>query len=187
LFAFAQQYPLIAAAQTLVDTAAMARDDRQTPLGADKAAAVDAIMPALQALVGVAAQSVTEVEDRVTLPQLRVLVLIASRGSMNLNALAHAMGVHPSNASRSCDRLVAAGLLRRTESPLDRRSLALGLTEQGQQLIDDLVERRREAIAAVLVRVPASRRRGLVNAMLTFGNAAGESPAGSAWRLGWHR
>jgi DNA-binding MarR family transcriptional regulator len=178
---------LIADAQTLVDTAAMAPDDRQTPLGAHEAAEVDAIMPALQTLVGVAAQSVTEVEDQVTLPQLRVLVLIASRGSMNLNALAHAMGVHPSNASRSCDRLVAAGLLRRTESPLDRRSLALGLTEQGQQLIDGLVERRREAIAAVLVRVPASRRRALVDAMLTFGSAAEESPAGSAWRLGWHR
>src|SRR5665647_150809 len=91
---------------------------------------VDAMMLALQALVGLAAQSVTQVEDRVTLPQLRILVLIASRGTMNLNALAEAMDIHPSNASRSCDRLVAAGLIRRTESSVDRRNLVLELTEE---------------------------------------------------------
>lgn len=147
---------------------------------------VEAIMLALQALVGIAAQSVIEVEDRVTLPQLRVLVLIASRGTMNLNALAEAMGIHASNASRSCDRLVAAGLLHRTESPLDRRNLALELTEEGRELIQTLIEHRREAIEAVLDRVPESRRRALVNAMRSFGLAAGEGPADSAWRLGWH-
>lgn len=154
--------------------------------GAETGEQVDAIMLALQALVGVAAQSVTEVEDRVTLPQLRVLVLIASRGTLNLNALAEAMGIHASNASRSCDRLVAAGLLRRTESSLDRRNLVLDLTDDGRQLIDVLIEQRREAIAVVLERVPESRRRALVNAMRTFGQAAGEDLAVDAWKLGWH-
>lgn len=164
----------------------MAGQDAARP-GSEADVQIDAIMAALQALVGVAAQSVTEVEDRVTLPQLRVLVLIASRGTLNLNALAEAMGVHPSNASRSCDRLVAAGLLRRVESTLDRRHLVLELTDEGQALIETLVEHRREAIAQVLARVPESRRRALVNGMLAFGKAAGESPAGNAWKLGWHR
>lgn len=165
----------------------MARGDHEADPAVETAEQVEAIMLALQAVVGVAAQSVAEVEDRVTLPQLRVLVLVASRGTLNLNALAEAMGVHPSNASRSVDRLVTAGLLRRTESAFDRRNLVLALTEEGQGLIETLVERRREAIAAVLQRVPQSRRRSLVNAMRSFGTAAGEAPAGSAWRLGWHR
>lgn len=168
----------------------MANSDQEAGTSAETtetAEQVDAIMLALQALVGVAAQSVTEVEDRVTLPQLRVLVLISSRGTMNLNALAEAMDIHPSNASRSCDRLVAAGLLRRTESPLDRRNLVLHLTEDARQLIDVLLERRREAIVGVLARIPESRRRAVVKAMRTFGQAAGESTAGSAWKLGWHR
>jgi DNA-binding MarR family transcriptional regulator len=147
---------------------------------------IDAIMLAVQALVGVAAQSVTEVEDRVTVPQLRVLVLVASRGTMNLNTLAEAMGVHPSNASRACDRLVAGGLLRRRESSLDRRNLVLELTDEGRQLIEVLVEHRRAAIATVLERVPASRRRSVARALGTFGQAAGEEPAGQAWKLGWH-
>jgi len=59
---------------------------------------IDAIMLAAQALVGVTAQSVAEVEDLVTLPQLRVLVLVAGRGPLNLQALAMAMGIHPSSA-----------------------------------------------------------------------------------------
>lgn len=147
---------------------------------------VDAILLTVQALMGIAAKSVAEIEDRVTLPQLRVLVLIASRGTLNLNALAAAMDIHPSNASRSCDRLVAGGLLRRQESSVDRRNLVLDLTEEGRELIDTLVERRREAITNVLEHVPENRRRALVSAMRTFGQVADEGPDGEAWKLGWH-
>lgn len=146
---------------------------------------VDAILLAAQALVGVTAQSVAEVEEVVTLPQLRVLVLVASRGALNLNALAQAMGIHPSNATRACDRLVAAGLLRRRESSVDRRNLVLGLTGDGQQLVDAMVQHRRRAIAGVLEQVSPARRRALAAAMRTFGLAAGEVPAGNAWKLGW--
>jgi DNA-binding MarR family transcriptional regulator len=146
---------------------------------------VDAVMLAAQALIGVTAQSVADVEDQVSLPQLRVLVLVATRGALNLQALAQAMGVHPSNATRACDRLVAAGLLRRRESSLDRRNLVLGLTAEGQQLVDGMLQRRRSAVAGVLGQVPPARRRALAAAMRAFGLAAGELPAGSAWKLGW--
>lgn len=150
-------------------------------------AEVYAVMVAAQALVGIAAQGVSEVGDRVTLPQLRVLMLVATRGGLNLGALAQSMGVHPSNASRACDRLVDAGLLARTESALDRRNLTLELTADGQALVDELITRRRRAIAAILEDVPQSRRRTLANAMLAFAEAAGETHGDSAWKLGWPR
>ncbi len=142
-------------------------------------------MVAAQALVGVAAQGVAEVEDRVTLPQLRVLMLVATRGGLNLGALAQAMGVHPSNASRACDRLVDAGLLHRSESTLDRRNLMLEVTERGQSLIDELIEHRRAAIAAILGQMPESRRRTLASAMVSFAQAADATHGASAWQLGW--
>lgn len=151
------------------------------------AAQVHAVMVAAQALVGVAAQGVSEVEDRVTLPQLRVLMLVATRGGLNLGALAQAMGVHASNASRACDRLVDSGLLARSESTLDRRNLMLELTLEGQALIDELIEHRSSAIATILERLPDSRRRTLANAMLSFAEAAGEIHGDSAWKLGWAR
>lgn len=148
---------------------------------------LDAVMVAAQALVGVAAQGVAEVEDRVTLPQLRVLMLVATRDRLNLGALAQAMGVHPSNASRACDRLVEAGLLGRTESTLDRRNLTLELTSDGHALIDELIGHRRTTITTILERMPESRRRTLASAMLSFAQAAGETHSESAWKLGWLR
>jgi len=151
------------------------------------AALVHAVMVAAQALVGVAAQGIAQVEDRVTLPQFRVLMLVATRGGLNLGALAQAMGVHPSNASRACDRLVDAGLLARSESTLDRRNLMLELTPDGQALIDEVIDHRRNAIATILEGLPESRRRTLANAMLSFAEAAGEIHGDSAWKLGWAR
>lgn len=153
-----------------------------SPVTADQ---VHAVMVAAQALVGVAAQGVAEVEDRVTLPQLRVLMLVATRGGLNLGALAEAMGVHPSNASRACDRLVDAGLLHRSEAALDRRNLMLELTGNGQSLIDELVNHRRTAIAAILGHMPESRRRTLASAMVSFAQAADTTHGASAWKLGW--
>ncbi|MEP7161938.1 MAG: MarR family transcriptional regulator [Dermatophilaceae bacterium] len=146
---------------------------------------VDAVMVAAQALVGVAALGVSEVEDRVTLPQLRVLMLVATRGGLNLGALAEAMGVHPSNASRACDRLVEAGLLRRTESTLDRRNLLLELTSDGHGLIDELIDHRRATITSILEGLPTGRRRAVAIAMSSFAHAAGEVSTESAWKLGW--
>ena len=142
-------------------------------------------MIAAQALVGVAAQGLAEVEGRVTLPQFRVLVLVATRGGLNLGALAEAMGVHPSNASRACDRLVAAGLLQRAESSIDRRNLMLELTGDGHALIDEVLQHRRAAVITILEGLSESRRRSLTGAMRSFAQAAGEASVESAWKLGW--
>jgi DNA-binding MarR family transcriptional regulator len=81
---------------------------------------VDSVMRAAQVLVAVIAQSAAEIEDVVTLPQFRVLVMAATRGALNLRAVAAGLGVHPSNATRVCDRLVAGGLLDRRDDPADR-------------------------------------------------------------------
>src|SRR5690348_8270443 len=95
----------------------------------------DAVMRAARVLVGVVARSVAEVEHLVSLPQLRVLVLVASRGQLNLGQVAEALGVHPSNATRTVDRLAVAGLLGRAEDPDDRRYLVLELTDAGHDVV----------------------------------------------------
>ena len=100
---------------------------------------VDAVLAASRVLVGVAARSLAPVEDTVTLTQFRALVIIASRGPLHLAALADAMGVHPSNATRTCDRLVATGLADRRDNPADRRHLLLTLTAAGRDLVDGVM------------------------------------------------
>ncbi|HJT03130.1 MAG TPA: MarR family transcriptional regulator [Pseudonocardiaceae bacterium] len=146
---------------------------------------VEAVMLATRVLVAVTAQSVASVEDQVTLPQLRVLVMIASRGPQNLASVAQALGVHPSNATRRCDRLVDAGLIHRSDDPTDRRNLVLQLTPSGWELVEQMVERRRAALENVLAKMPATLRGDLVPALLAFAEAAGEIPPSEAWALGW--
>lgn len=146
---------------------------------------VEATMLAARALVAISAQSVAAVEDLVTPPQLRVLVMIASRGPLNLGAVARGLGVHPSNATRACDRLVLAGLLDRRDDPADRRNLQLQLTENGRRLVDEVMDRRRHAIADVLERMPALQRTALVPVLVTFAEAAGEMEDEHLWSLGW--
>ena len=82
-------------------------------------------MRASRALVGIAAASIAQVDSMVTVPQLRVLVIIDTRGPQNLAAVAAALEVNPSNASRTCDRLIKSGLLHRKEAPDDRRHVTL--------------------------------------------------------------
>lgn len=146
---------------------------------------VRATLLATRALVAISARSVAAVEEVVTLPQLRVLVMVASRKGLNLGAVARGLGVHPSNATRVCDRLVEAGLLDRQDDPADRRNLQLGLTDRGRGLVDEVMERRARAIAEVLDRMPALQRAALIPVLTTFAEAAGELPDEHLWSLGW--
>jgi len=123
---------------------------------------VEAVMLAARALVAVTARSVATVDDVVSLPQLRVLVMVASRGTLNLSAVAAGLGVHPSNATRTVDRLIAAGLLDRRDDPSDRRNLILELSPDGRGLVDRVMEDRRAAIAEIVQRMQAQHRRSLV-------------------------
>jgi len=83
-------------------------------------------------------------------PQLRVLVLASMQGALNLGAVAEALGVHASNATRTVDRLVVAGLLDRRDSPADRRQLELRLTSKGRDLVESVMSHRRAWARRVL-------------------------------------
>src|SRR5690242_3286241 len=150
---------------------------RETPVD-DPERQADAVMRAARVLVGVVAQSVAEVEDVVSLPQLRVLVLVADRGSLNLGQVAEALGVHPSNATRIVERLVVAGLLHRTEQPSDRRYLSLELTDHGHDVVQQVMAHRRTSILEVMAQMTGPQRRALAKALETFAKAAGEPPHG---------
>lgn len=146
---------------------------------------VEAVLLASRVLVAVAAQSLTDVADRVTLPQFRTLVVLATRGPMSLGALAEQLGIHPSTATRQCDRLVAARLIRRTEADFDRRAVTLQATASGRRLVERVTTRRREAIGRILATMSERERAGLLRALRAFAAAAGEIPPEQAWSLGW--
>lgn len=146
---------------------------------------VEAVMAAARVLVAVSAQSIAAIGDELTLPQLRVLVMVSSRAGLNLGAVAAGLGVHPSNATRAVDRLVVAGLLDRRDDPSDRRHLVLALTDAGHDLVERVMNLRRSAIAQILDRMPPARRRALVPVMRSFADAGGEPDHDAVWSLGW--
>ncbi len=148
---------------------------------------IDAVMAAARVLVAVVASSLALVEDQVSLPQLRVLVMLATHGPLNLVAVADALGVHPSNATRTVERLVVAKLVDRREVPTDRRNVSLTLTRNGQALVDSVFEHRRAAIESVVERMPETKRRALPNALESFADAAGEVPEHPAGDGQWTR
>jgi DNA-binding MarR family transcriptional regulator len=137
---------------------------------------VEAVLAASRVLMGVVAESVAPIAEFVTLSQYRLLVIVATHGPLNLNSVAGALGVHPSNATRACDRLVEAGLLARTESAIDRRRVDLALTTAGVELIGRVMDHRRAAIDRVLARMNPQAREELAVALGDFAAAADELP-----------
>ena len=105
---------------------------------------------ASRALVAIAARSLADAGELVTLTQYRALVALASRGPQSVATLAEALAVTPSTASGMCARLVCKGPVRRGKDRQDRRQVRLALTELGQRLIDTVSAWSREEIAALL-------------------------------------
>ncbi|MGH3624019.1 MAG: MarR family winged helix-turn-helix transcriptional regulator [Sciscionella sp.] len=142
----------------------------------DVDAVTDAVLTASRLLVAISARSIAAVEETVTLPQFRLLVVLRSRGPLKLVRLAEHLGVNPSTATRMVDRLVTTDLITRQAHPTSRREQAVGLTEAGAAVVSEVTERRRAEIAEVVERMPEMTRNGLVAALTAFAEAGGEPP-----------
>lgn len=145
--------------------------------GADAApnsggADVDAVLDACRSLVAISAWSVEAVADQVDLVELRILVVLDTRGASSLKALADAAHLHLSRASRACDRLVGKNLITRSDDPDDRRVLKLGLTAAGAELVRTVQNARRDAVAPVLAAMSVNRRTELVRSLRAFAAAS---------------
>jgi DNA-binding MarR family transcriptional regulator len=138
---------------------------------------VNALLTASRLLVAVSARSLASVEESLTLPQFRMLVVLGTRGPMSLSRLAEGLGVQPSTAMRMIDRLAAAGMVVRGTTPEDRRTTVISLTKAGRRVVDEATERRRAEIAEIVAAMPEGQRDHLVAALRAFAEAGGEPPA----------
>ena len=74
-------------------------------------------------------------EMQITPGQFGVALLIGANPGLTQSALARAVGIERSTMVAVIDALEARGLVERRPSPVDRRSYALVLSEQGNDLI----------------------------------------------------
>jgi DNA-binding MarR family transcriptional regulator len=146
--------------------------------------AVEVTLLASRALVGVAVRSLDATATDITLPQYRALVLLSSRGELNVGSLADALGIHPSSVTRLCDRLIAKGLIVRATSPESRREVTSRLSPAGRALVRTVAARRRQEIRRIVVRLDDNAQTRLIDALSSFVDAAGEV-SNDAWKFGW--
>jgi DNA-binding MarR family transcriptional regulator len=111
-------------------------------------------------------QSATE-EIGGTVPgdQLRALLIIDESGVLPAGRLAAALGVSRAGASRLCDRMAAAGLLRCELAAGACREVTLAATAAGQRLAVWVRGRRRAVLAHELGSMSADGRRALARGL----------------------
>jgi DNA-binding MarR family transcriptional regulator len=138
-------------------------------------AVTDAVLLSSRALVAVASRSIAAVDESVTLPQFRALVVLdRADAGLNVGELAHELRIQPSTATRLCDRLVRRRLARRRVNPGNRREVNMMLTAAGRDLVAEVTRRRRREIALIMAKVPAAQRMAIIDALTAFREAAGE-------------
>lgn len=161
--------------------------DAEVMVDHDAETMVGAILRASRVLMGVSARSLATVDDSLTLPQFRMLVVLEVRGALSLSRLAGHLGVNPSTAMRMIGRLVTAGMVARQSNPRDRRETVLTLTDTGHRVVADALAGRRAEISRIVAAMPVEHRSSLVAALRAFARAAGEpcGPGAEPEHPGW--
>ncbi|HET6825427.1 MAG TPA: MarR family transcriptional regulator [Amnibacterium sp.] len=144
----------------------------------------DSPLRASRALLAIVARSLAPVLEEVTLPQFRVLVLLATRGPTRVGNLAAQLEVHPSTFSRALDRLEAAGWVARSANADSRREVLVSITAAGSTLVGDVTAKRRAELDRVVAALPAGERDQVLRALAVFADAAGEPAASDLLVLG---
>ena len=156
----------------------MVRAGRATTADESAEAVTDALLSASRLLIAISARAIAAVDESITIPQFRTLVILARDGPVNLATLAGLLGVRPSTTGRMVDRLVITGLSERKPHPTSRREMIAGLTVRGREVVQQVTAHRRAEIARIAETMPAAERRGLARTLTAFAQAGGEPPAG---------
>ncbi|MPY63241.1 MarR family winged helix-turn-helix transcriptional regulator [Streptomyces spongiae] len=143
----------------------------------DVEAVTRAVLTASRLLVAISARSLSAVEEGVTLPQFRMLVVLSRGDATKLVSLAEHLQVAPSTAMRMVDRLIAVGLAERQTNPGNRRETLLRLTDEGRRTVAEVMARRRTEVEAIVERLSPDQRGALVGALDAFNEAGGEPSA----------
>ena len=149
------------------------RDDADPVVSVQQAGVdITPLMVMSRTINAVIVRSLADVDTTVSVPQLRVLVILSVHDRLNLSGVADRLGVNASNASRTCDQLVRGGLVDRREDPHDRRNLSLALARPGRRLLDDVMRRREAILAGVVATMKPQDQRDLMTALENFNAAA---------------
>jgi DNA-binding MarR family transcriptional regulator len=110
-----------------------------------------------------------------TLQQFQTLSAIDRAGMITTSALAAALSIDLSTASRNLSLLERQGLLGRFRDPDDARVVFIELTTKGTRALMNLRCDERLVYASVLARIPPNKQASVIEALETLADALGES------------
>src|SRR5258707_9557831 len=94
----------------------------------------EVLQAATRLLAGVALRSLDVLDAAVTLPQFRLLAVLADLGRVPSGQAAKVLGLDRSTVTRLAGRMVAAGHVARGTDPRHRGMVTLELTPSGRDL-----------------------------------------------------
>lgn len=169
-----QAVPETAVLEQVVPEQAASESTAPAPLGPDLTApelATDELAPyqtATHALVGLALRSLAGQRGAVTLPQFRLLWVLAESGPSSCSRAAAEVGISASALTRLADRLQAGSYVARTAAGGNRRTVVLELTERGRELVRAVLERRQQEFLRVLGQLGPEERGDVARAVDRF-------------------
>ena len=135
---------------------------------------VEALQDATRVLAGVALRSLEVLDGAVSLPQFRVLAVLADLRQARSARVASALGLEASTVTRLVDRLVASGHVSREVDPSNRSAVTLELTSRGRRLVADVAAWRKRELTRILQGLEPDDRTVLTGALRMLVEAAGE-------------
>jgi DNA-binding MarR family transcriptional regulator len=142
----------------------------------------DALQAATRILAGVALRSLEALDSAVTLPQFRLLAVLADLGPVPSGQAARTLGLDPSTVTRLADRMVAAGHVTRGTDARHRGVVALELTASGRELVAVADGWRHQELARIIGRLTPRQQDAVTAALALLVNAAGDDYGVTAHR-----
>lgn len=133
----------------------------------------EVLQAATRMLAGVALRSLDGLDQTVTLPQFRLLAVIADQGPVPSGQAARTLGLDPSTITRLADRMVAAGHVTRGTDPRHRGVVTLALTDSGRDLVAAADTWRRRELAQLMARLTPAEQAAVTAALGLLVRAAG--------------
>ncbi len=115
-----------------------------------------------------------------SLTEARVLVEIAERDGPSAREIATDLGLDAGYLSRMLKAFEHRGLIRRRQSPADRRRLILEFTDRGRRVFADLNRRAIDEAARLVAHLSVPDRRRLMSAMTLIRRLVGAPAAAPA-------
>ena len=129
---------------------------------------VEDLVRATRIFVAVAAKSLANDEEELSIQQYRALALLASDENQRPADLARSLGVTPSTTTSLCDRLAQKRLISRRRRGRDRRSVYLVVSAKGHEELDRVTARRGDLLREIFIRLPSAIQAQLAEALPAF-------------------